>query len=111
MHQMAGSMFRFTASVARDPVIGNTLGTFILLVFFFLGGFLLPKDDVKPWWIWGYWISPLAYATNAVSVVEYLAPQWNKVTQPSQISNLALLVDRVNLLRKNLDQLAFSEYS
>ncbi|BBM99977.1 ATP-binding cassette, subfamily G (WHITE), member 2, PDR [Marchantia polymorpha subsp. ruderalis] len=78
MHQMAGSMFRFTASVARDPVIGNTLGTFILLVFFFLGGFLLPKDDVKPWWIWGYWISPLAYATNAVSVVEYLAPQWNK---------------------------------
>ncbi|KAG6550310.1 hypothetical protein Mapa_008271 [Marchantia paleacea] len=78
MHQMAASMFRLIASVARDPIIGNILGTCIILVYFFLGGFLLPKDDIKPWWIWGYWMSPLAYATNAVSVVEYLSPHWNK---------------------------------
>jgi hypothetical protein len=34
---------------------------------------------VKKWWIWGYWISPLMYAQNAISVNEFLGASWNKV--------------------------------
>ncbi|KAL3686206.1 hypothetical protein R1sor_004228 [Riccia sorocarpa] len=93
MHQMAGSLFRLIASVARDAVLGNTLGTTILLVFFFLGGLLIPRPDVKPWWIWGYWISPLAYGMNAISVVEFRAPQWDKPASPQ--SNVSLGIDHL----------------
>ncbi|KAL2654248.1 hypothetical protein R1flu_022376 [Riccia fluitans] len=98
MHQMAGSLFRLTASIARDAVLGNTLGTTILLVFFFLGGFLIPRPEVQPWWIWGYWISPLAYGTNAISVVEFRAPQWDMPV--SSGSNTTLGIE--NLRRAGL---------
>jgi hypothetical protein len=33
-------------------------------------------EDIHPWWIWGYWISPLSYAQNALGVNEFLAPRW-----------------------------------
>jgi ABC-type multidrug transport system permease subunit len=36
-------------------------------------------DDVKKWWIWGYWASPLQYAMSAITVNEFLGHKWNKV--------------------------------
>lgn len=34
--------------------------------------------DIPDWWVWGYWLSPLSYAFNALSVNEMLAPRWSK---------------------------------
>ncbi|KAK1300229.1 Pleiotropic drug resistance protein 2 [Acorus calamus] len=75
-HQMALSLFRFIAAVGRTTVIANTFGTFALLVVFVLGGFVLSKDDIDPWWIWGYWSSPMMYGQNAVSINEFLDKRW-----------------------------------
>jgi ABC-type multidrug transport system permease subunit len=44
-----------------------------------LGGFVVPRTYIKKWWIWGYWISPLTYAEQAISVNEMLAPRWQTV--------------------------------
>jgi len=33
-------------------------------------------DDIKPWWIWGYWASPMMYSQNAISINEFLASRW-----------------------------------
>jgi hypothetical protein len=46
-------------------------------------------DDIKGWWIWGYWISPLMYAQNAISVNEFLGHKWNKPTLSSNGSLLS----------------------
>lgn len=32
--------------------------------------------EIPNWWVWGYWISPLTYAFNAISVNEMFAPRW-----------------------------------
>lgn len=39
----------------------------------------LPEDEVKKWWIWGYWASPMMYAQNAIAANEFLGDSWNKV--------------------------------
>lgn len=39
----------------------------------------LCTEDINNWWIWGYWISPLSYAQNAISVNEFMGHQWDKV--------------------------------
>lgn len=36
-------------------------------------------DSIPDWWIWGYWISPLMYAQNAISINELLGQSWDKV--------------------------------
>ncbi|KAK8562398.1 hypothetical protein V6N12_010479 [Hibiscus sabdariffa] len=73
VHQMAIGLFRMLAAVARDIVIANTFGSSAILLILLLGGFLVPKDQIKPWWAWASWLSPLQYAQRAVSINEFTA--------------------------------------
>ncbi|TXG58272.1 hypothetical protein EZV62_016101 [Acer yangbiense] len=77
VHQMALSLFRFIAALGRVEVIANTLGTFTLLLVFVLGGFIVAKDDIQPWMIWGYYISPMMYGQNAIVMNEFLDKRWD----------------------------------
>ncbi|GLJ18676.1 hypothetical protein SUGI_0333120 [Cryptomeria japonica] len=76
--QAALGLFRFIAAVGRNRIVANTFGSFAILVIFVLGGFIISRDDIKSWWIWGYWISPLMYAQNGIAVNEFLASRWQK---------------------------------
>ncbi|KAL3676895.1 hypothetical protein R1sor_026843 [Riccia sorocarpa] len=78
VHNMSTGLFRLIGAVCRSMVTANTGGALVLMVVFVLGGFLLPRTAIEPWWIWGYWVSPLSYAQNAAEVNEFLAPQWQK---------------------------------
>ncbi|KAF5193110.1 Abc transporter g family member, partial [Thalictrum thalictroides] len=31
---------------------------------------------IKPWWVWGFWLSPLTYGQRAISVNEFSATRW-----------------------------------
>ncbi|WRX26795.1 ABC transporter-like [Theobroma cacao] len=79
VNQMASGLFRFIAATGRNMIVSNTFGSFALLVLFALGGFVLSREDIKKWWIWGYWISPMMYGQNALMVNEFLGNQWNHV--------------------------------
>ncbi|XP_020585995.1 pleiotropic drug resistance protein 2-like isoform X2 [Phalaenopsis equestris] len=78
VHQMSLGLFRFIAASGRTMVIANTFGVFALLVVFVLGGFVISKDDIQPWWIWAYWLSPMMYGQNAIAINEFLDPRWGK---------------------------------
>ncbi|KAM0864568.1 hypothetical protein ACQ4PT_043847 [Festuca glaucescens] len=75
-HQMAMAMFRLMGAVLKSMVVANTFGMFMILIIFIFGGFLIPRGDIKPWWIWAYWSSPMMYSQNAISVNEFLASRW-----------------------------------
>ncbi|KAJ0959677.1 hypothetical protein J5N97_000669 [Dioscorea zingiberensis] len=77
--QMASGLFRLLAAVGREMVVADTFGSFAQLVLLVLGGFLISREKIRSWWIWGYWVSPLMYAHNAVAVNEFLGHSWSKV--------------------------------
>ncbi|CAL8161729.1 unnamed protein product [Prunus armeniaca] len=77
VHQMALSLFRFIAAVGRTEIVASTIGTFTLLMVFVLGGFIVSKNDIKPWMIWGYYISPMMYGQNAIAINEFLDKRWS----------------------------------
>ncbi|KAJ7970940.1 Pleiotropic drug resistance transporter [Quillaja saponaria] len=80
IHQVSISLFRLIASVVRNPSVAATWSLFWLLVLFLLGGFIIPKSSIPAWLNWGFWLSPLTYAEIGVSVNEFLAPRWQKVS-------------------------------
>ncbi|XP_071915841.1 pleiotropic drug resistance protein 2-like isoform X3 [Coffea arabica] len=84
IHHMALSLFRFIAAAGRVEVVANTLGTFTLLVVFVLGGYIIAKDDIKDWMIWGYYVSPMMYGQNAIAINEFLAERWSKPSNGSE---------------------------
>jgi ABC-type multidrug transport system permease subunit len=82
LNQMSSALFRFIAGIGRDMVVSHTFGPLALLAFQTLGGYVLARPNVKKWWIWGYWISPLSYAQNAISTNEFLGKSWSQVSTP-----------------------------
>ncbi|XP_077211717.1 pleiotropic drug resistance protein 1-like [Tasmannia lanceolata] len=83
INQVASALFRFLAALGRDMIVANTFGSFGLVTFMILGGFILSRENVKKWWIWGYWISPMMYGQNAIAVNEFLGKSWSHVRNGS----------------------------
>ncbi|XVE63542.1 hypothetical protein DITRI_Ditri07aG0028300 [Diplodiscus trichospermus] len=79
LNQVASGLFRLMGGLGRNIIVANTCGSFALLAILVMGGFILTRDDVKKWWIWGYWISPLMYGQNAIAVNEFLGKSWRRV--------------------------------
>ncbi|WMV59270.1 hypothetical protein MTR67_052655 [Solanum verrucosum] len=89
--QMASGLFRFMAAVGRKMIIANTLGSLALLLVLVMGGFIMDRDDVKKWWLWGYWCSPMMYAQNAITVNEFLGNSWSN-NVPDSTDTLGVVV-------------------
>ncbi|KAK6129780.1 hypothetical protein DH2020_036487 [Rehmannia glutinosa] len=69
--------------IGFDPNAGRLMKQYLLLLlvrqassalFRFIGAAV----DVKKWWLWGYWSSPLMYAQNAILVNEFTGHSWSK---------------------------------
>lgn len=39
----------------------------------------MTADDIEPWMIWGYYISPMMYGQNAIVMNEFLDKRWSAV--------------------------------
>ncbi|CAH1425582.1 unnamed protein product [Lactuca virosa] len=91
VNQMASGLFRFIAALGRNMIVASTFGSFALLILFALGGFVLSRDAIKSWWIWGYWSSPMMYAMNGIVVNEFLGHSWNRVL-PNSTESLGVRI-------------------
>ncbi|XP_074562051.1 ABC transporter G family member 36-like isoform X3 [Curcuma longa] len=91
VNQMASALFRLNGAVGRNMIVANTFGSFALLICLLLGGFIISRNDVKKWWIWGYWISPLMYAQNAISVNELLGHSWSHIVDQTESLGVRVL--------------------
>ncbi|XP_014500002.1 ABC transporter G family member 40 isoform X2 [Vigna radiata var. radiata] len=89
--QMASALFRTIAATGRNMIIANTFGSFATVTLLTLGGFILSREDVKKWWTWGYWISPIMYEQNAMMVNEFLGQSWSHVL-PNSTESLGVEV-------------------
>nr|XP_043635770.1 pleiotropic drug resistance protein 1-like [Erigeron canadensis] len=90
VNQMSSALFRFIGAMGRNMIIANTFGSFALLLIFALGGFVLIREDVKKWWLWGYYTSPLAYAMNGLSVNEFLGHSWKTPMNDTTLGKIVI---------------------
>ncbi|XP_023749630.1 ABC transporter G family member 32 [Lactuca sativa] len=86
LHQMSISLFRLMGSLGRNMIVANTFGSFAMLIVMALGGYVISRDSIPSWWIWGFWISPLMYAQEAASVNEFLGHSWAKRDNQSMMT-------------------------
>ncbi|KAL7164342.1 hypothetical protein ACSBR2_040288 [Camellia fascicularis] len=91
INAMSSGLFRFMGAIGRNIIVANTFGSFALLAVLVLGGFILSQDEVKKWWIWGYWVSPMMYGQNALAVNEFLGKSWRHIP-PNSTETLGLQV-------------------
>ncbi|GFS35354.1 pleiotropic drug resistance 12 [Actinidia rufa] len=90
INQMGSGLFRLIAALGRNMIVANMLSSCALLAVMVLGGFIISRDDIKKWWVWGYWISPMMYGQNALAVNEFLGNSWKQVP-PNSTESLGVL--------------------
>ncbi|CAI0416830.1 unnamed protein product [Linum tenue] len=90
-NQMASGLFRLVGAVGRNMIVANTVGSFVMITLLVLGGFIISRVNVKIWWIWGYWISPLMYVQNGLTVNEFLGHSWSHVP-PNSTDSLGVQI-------------------
>ncbi|CAN1280718.1 Pleiotropic drug resistance protein 1 [Linum perenne] len=93
LSQMASALFRAIAACGRHMIVANTFGSFVLILLFALSGFVLSRENVKKWWVWAYWSSPMMYGQNAIVINEFLGNSWSKVP-PNSTESLGVQVLR-----------------
>ncbi|XP_028551888.1 ABC transporter G family member 44 isoform X1 [Dendrobium catenatum] len=95
VNQMAAGKFRFVGAIGRNMFMAAALSFYMLFVFLVLGGFIIAHGDIKKFWIWGYWMSPLMYSQTAVSVNEFLGNSWShKLPGSNETLGVAVLKSR-----------------
>ncbi|KAK1592033.1 hypothetical protein Q3G72_018095 [Acer saccharum] len=88
------SCYRFIASIFQTMVVASTAGFMTLLLMFLFGGFILPRYSSPAWLRWGFWISPLTYGEIGLSINEFLAPRWQKVSEGNTTIGRSVLASR-----------------
>ncbi|GAV89222.1 LOW QUALITY PROTEIN: ABC_tran domain-containing protein/ABC2_membrane domain-containing protein/PDR_assoc domain-containing protein [Cephalotus follicularis] len=91
VNQMASALFRTIAALSRNVIIAGTFGSISLVVLFVLSGFVLSRDDIRKWWLWAYWVSPMMYGQSAIVVNEFLGHSWSHVL-PNSTESLGVAV-------------------
>ncbi|XP_048433501.1 pleiotropic drug resistance protein 3-like isoform X2 [Pyrus x bretschneideri] len=51
--------------------VASVLASFCYTMFNLFSGFLIPGPKIPAWWIWGYWICPLAWSLKGVLTSQY----------------------------------------
>ncbi|GAY59271.1 hypothetical protein CUMW_193230, partial [Citrus unshiu] len=72
-NQMISGLFRFLGATGRNLVVAYTF------------------EEVKKWWKWAYWSSPVMYAQNGIMANEFLGHSWKKFT-PTSTESLGVQV-------------------
>ncbi|KAL7131981.1 hypothetical protein ABFS83_12G041400 [Erythranthe nasuta] len=77
--------------IGFDPNFGRFVKYFLVLLFQIqtassLFRLIGATENVKKWWIWGYYISPMMYAQNAIMVNEFTGHSWKHVSTNANMS-------------------------
>ncbi|KAL8130556.1 LOW QUALITY PROTEIN: hypothetical protein V2J09_019711 [Rumex salicifolius] len=81
VHFSSMSLFRLLAAFFQNMVAAAAASSFFILFVFIFSGFIIPLPSMPKWLKWGFWIAPLSYGEIGLSVNEFLAPRWQKMTQ------------------------------
>ncbi|KAI9918697.1 hypothetical protein PsorP6_011809 [Peronosclerospora sorghi] len=68
-----GMWFFFISVISPNANVAAPLGVVSLLIFIIFAGFIVTKDNIPDFLIWGHWISPLSWSLRALAINQYRA--------------------------------------
>ncbi|KAG9410897.1 hypothetical protein AC1031_018925 [Aphanomyces cochlioides] len=69
--------FFFITMVTPNLHVAKPLGMVSMMLWVLLSGFLIVKSDIPDYFIWIYWINPIAWSIRALSLNQFTASEFN----------------------------------
>uniref|UniRef100_K3WZM1 ABC transporter domain-containing protein n=2 Tax=Globisporangium ultimum (strain ATCC 200006 / CBS 805.95 / DAOM BR144) TaxID=431595 RepID=K3WZM1_GLOUD len=70
--------FFFLAAIAPDLHIAKPMSMIAILFFVLFAGFVIARSQMPDYFVWIYWINPIAWCLRAVAVNQYRSPTFDK---------------------------------
>eukprot|EP00667_Euglena_gracilis_P002184 EG_transcript_2185 len=80
------AFFRLLGLLSPNDVFGTGTATIILLLLLIHTGYAVALANVKPWWLWMYWVSPLQYGLTAMTLNEFHSNHYSGLQDPTEPS-------------------------
>ncbi|KAG2483980.1 hypothetical protein HYH03_017223, partial [Edaphochlamys debaryana] len=71
------ALFQLLGAVARHEVIAQGLGAVLLMMSVMGSGFPIARTSIPGWWIWWYWIDPMAWSLRSMAICELTSSAWS----------------------------------
>ncbi|CAM6101594.1 unnamed protein product [Calypogeia fissa] len=68
---------RFLAAFSPDLVAANGMFGIMVAVFIVFAGFLMPRFQVRHYWLWAYYLDPLQWGITALMINEFNSKRYN----------------------------------
>ncbi|XP_020575756.1 pleiotropic drug resistance protein 3-like [Phalaenopsis equestris] len=91
LHQASTSLFRSIASITRIHHKAMCSGSLAMVTSILFGGYILPQSSLPTWLQWTFWLSPTTYAEIGLSINEFRAPRWQKVSHKNEMMGQQVL--------------------
>ncbi|GLE08622.1 hypothetical protein PINS_up019926 [Pythium insidiosum] len=63
--------FFFLSCISPNLHVGEPLGLITLLFYILFAGFIITKDSIPVYFIWAYWLNPIAWCFRSVAINQY----------------------------------------
>lgn len=73
----ASQLYRCIGSFMPSQTTAQPLSGVITVLMVLFSGYIIPKDSIPEGWKWFYWINPLSWAINSVSINEFASPKYD----------------------------------
>ncbi|ETW05787.1 hypothetical protein H310_03471 [Aphanomyces invadans] len=68
--------FFFLGSVSPDLHVAKPAAMMSVVVFILFGGFIIVEKDIPTYFMWLFWINPIAWVMRALAINQYTAPEF-----------------------------------
>ncbi|KAG2441719.1 hypothetical protein HXX76_003334 [Chlamydomonas incerta] len=76
------SLFQCLGAVFRNGVLAQGMGAVALMLSIATSGFPIARTSIPGWWIWLYWLSPMAWTVRSMSINELTSSDWDESSAP-----------------------------
>eukprot|EP00667_Euglena_gracilis_P000273 EG_transcript_273 len=80
------AFFRLLGLMSPTDVLGTGLAAIAILLLLLHTGYAIGLEDIKPWWVWVYWINPLQYGLTAMTLAEFHSNSYTGLKDPADPS-------------------------
>ncbi|TMW67506.1 hypothetical protein Poli38472_011126 [Pythium oligandrum] len=75
-----GAWFFFISSLCPNFNVAQPVGMLSMLLYILFAGFLITKDDIPVYFIWLYWLNPVAWGLRSLAINQYMRPEFDVCT-------------------------------
>ncbi|TMW67526.1 hypothetical protein Poli38472_011146 [Pythium oligandrum] len=69
--------FFLLSAMAPDVHVAKPFSMVVLFVFVLMAGFLVSTSQIPGWFIWVYWLNPVAWCLRALAINQYRRPEFD----------------------------------